>query len=81
MSKVEAFMIRIDSDKHNRLKQLSKSLNLKMVDLGRLAIDGLLDYAEAHEGRIMLPIDFKSGWTQIRKEDESAEKILPSNTD
>lgn len=51
-------MIRIDSDKHLRLKELSDKTGLKLVDLGRAAVDGLLDYAEASGGKITLPIDF-----------------------
>lgn len=56
--KTEGFMIRIDPQKHNELKDLADSLGLKLVDLGRLAVDGLLEYAHAHDGQIVLPLRF-----------------------
>lgn len=63
--KTEGFMIRIDPQKHNELKDLADSLGLKLVDLARLAVDGLLEYANAHNGQIVLPLRFD------RKEDDA----------
>jgi hypothetical protein len=73
MGKIESFSLRLEAEKYNRLKKLADSMGLKLVDMGRIAVDGLLDYADAHDGQVMLPIDFTRAWTELRAAVEEAE--------
>jgi len=42
----------------------------------RWAVDGLLDYVKAHDGKLHLPLDFTTAWTQLRALVE-ADEALP----
>ena len=81
--KTEGFMIRINAQKHAELKKLAERLNLKLVDLARLSVDALLDYANENNGEIRLPLKFDrpviqpnvssaSGDTQLHRPSVSA---------
>ena len=59
-------MVRIDAETHTKLKELADKMGLKLVDLGRIALDGLLDYADANGGRLTLPLDFTTAFTEIQ---------------
>lgn len=78
MAKIEGFMIRIAADKHSRLKELSDRTGLKLTDLGRVAVDGLLDYVEAHNGKLPLPLDFSTFFTEVRSAVEASGNHAPS---
>jgi len=59
MRKIESFSLRLEEEKYIKLKHLADSTNLKLVDLGRIAIDALLDYTDHHHGRLILPLNLR----------------------
>jgi len=67
MSKIESFSVRVPEETYLGLQKLAEATGLKIVDLSRIALDGLLDYAKAHDGRLPLPIRFASPETAIAK--------------
>lgn len=73
MNKQEAFMIRIDEDKHAYLKQLSEVSNHKLVEIGRHAVDALILYAK-NQGidNVAFPLLYPK---QIREQQEEISKL------
>lgn len=61
------FSIRLSPDQKARLQALARRLDLDPADLIRFAIRALLVHAAAHEGRILLPIDFDETFKVVRE--------------
>lgn len=51
-------MLRLTEDTHNALRDLGQSTGIPTATLGALAVQALLDYAEAHHGRLIFPLSF-----------------------
>jgi hypothetical protein len=52
------FSIRLPADQKERLRALAERTSLDPSDLIRIAVAALLEHADAHHGKILLPVDF-----------------------
>ena len=67
VKKIESFSLRLEEEKYLKLKALAEETNLKLVDLGRIAVDALLDYTEHHHGRLTLPLNLNQEFYTIEQ--------------
>jgi hypothetical protein len=66
-AKTHAMGIRMNSEQHDELCRIAESMSVEPSFLIRTAVEGLLNYVEANDGKITLPIDFTSAFTDIKK--------------
>ena len=64
--KLGAISVRLNERQHSGLKNLSQTTGLDPAQLIRTAVDGLIDYANAHGGRLTLPLDFTKFFTELK---------------
>lgn len=50
--------VRLSEDQKKRLKDLSRATRLPMAQLMSIGIDAILDYADRHGGKLVLPLNF-----------------------
>ena len=58
--------LRLDEKQYTELLQISKSTGADISFLCRTAVDGLINYMEASGGKLHLPIDFQTAWTDLK---------------
>lgn len=66
--------VRLKSAQRAGLQRLADKYGVEMVDVLRWAIDALLQYCEAHEGRLVLPVDFNESFTTFPAAQASKKK-------
>lgn len=64
--KTVSVSLRITERQRDGLAAITRTTSLTQATLIDIAIDGLLEYAKAHRGRLVLPIDFESVWRDLR---------------
>jgi len=57
----------LSNDIKRELAALSLNLGLSVPALTEIAVKGLLNYVEAHDGMLPLPLDFTRAWTELRE--------------
>ena len=68
--------LRITETQRDALDSLTAQTKLGQSKLIEIAIDGLLDYAKAHDGRLTLPLDFSTFFTETQEALDEAGKRL-----
>ena len=63
--KSKAFGLRLTEEQFNALGKISDTTGTDPAFLIRTAIDGLLNYVEASGGKLHLPLDYNTAWTQL----------------
>lgn len=58
MKKLDAISVRLDSDTKDRLETLAKATRLDKTTLIRLAVTSLVEEAERHDGKLVIPPNF-----------------------
>lgn len=56
--KNSSLLVRLPEEDHQALRQMNETTGIKPATLATLAIRALIDYYQANEGRISLPLDF-----------------------
>lgn len=64
--KTRSIGLRLSEAQLNEVNQLAEKIGVESSFLIRTAIDGLLNYVEANDGKITLPIDFTTAFTDIK---------------
>lgn len=72
--------ISLTDAQRSALDALAERTPLKVADLIYIAIDGLLDYAKVHGGKLVLPLDFSTFFTQADTLLRAAEDPHPYTT-
>lgn len=63
--KLSTVGIRFTEEQTTGLRELTTTTGVELPTLVRIAVEGLLEYARHHKGRIMLPLDFTSVWKEL----------------
>jgi len=78
--KTVSVSLRLTQSQKEGLAELTGQTKLNQATLIDIAIDGLLEYAKHHKGRLMLPLDFTTVWRELKEieavidADEAADK-------
>ena len=72
--KLNAVSIRLTEDQHTGLAKITETTGADTAFLVRTAVNGLLDYIQASGGRLQLPIDFTTAWTELHELIQSLEQ-------
>lgn len=65
--KVHPVSMRLTENQYAQIQEICAKIRLPITNVISLAIDGLLDYYKAHDGRITLPLDFTQFFTEARE--------------
>lgn len=68
--KDERLQVRLRPGVRDRLEDLAVSTHHSAGALAGAAVEALLDYADAHGGRLVLPLNFRRKYDELRKEVE-----------
>lgn len=63
--KTKAIGLRVTTEQIEELNKVADEIGVDTSFLIRTAIDGLLNYVEANDGKITLPMDFTKAFTDI----------------
>ena len=63
--KAKAFGLRLTEEQFEALEKIGATTGTDTAFLIRTAIDGLLNYVEASGGKLHLPLDYSTAWTQL----------------
>lgn len=66
--------VRLDPGQREALEKLASSTGIDASQLVRFAIKAILDYADANNGRILLPLNFSETFMVKAKEEPAALK-------
>lgn len=58
--------LRLSEEQYAELLKISESTGADISFLCRTAVDGLINYMEASGGKLHLPIDFQTAWTDLK---------------
>lgn len=66
--------LRLPREQQEALTRLAERLGVSESAVIRWAVDALLQYAEAHGGQLILPLDLSQQWERVRQQDASSSR-------